>query len=73
MKQYTVASIPGDGISPEVMTAVRHVLDAADANLHWSSTSPARVRSTKDSRSCPKLPLHRSLRSGAWLRARHRG
>jgi isocitrate dehydrogenase (NAD+) len=35
MKQYTVASIPGDGIGPEVMTAVRHVLDAADANLHW--------------------------------------
>lgn len=35
MKEYTAVSIAGDGIGPEVMKAVKHVLDAADANLRW--------------------------------------
>ena len=35
MKPYSIALIPGDGIGPEITTAVVRVLEAAGANLQW--------------------------------------
>ena len=32
---HTIVLIPGDGIGPEVTAAVRRVLDATGADLHW--------------------------------------
>ncbi len=32
---HTIVLIPGDGIGPEVTAAVRRVLEAAGADLHW--------------------------------------
>ena len=34
-KSYQIVAIPGDGIGPEVSTAVRRVLEAAGANIEW--------------------------------------
>jgi isocitrate dehydrogenase (NAD+) len=36
MSSYPVVAIPGDGIGPEVMSAVRRVLEAVEAPLQWS-------------------------------------
>ena len=35
MRKHTVVCIPGDGIGPEVMTAVQRILAAAGAPLEW--------------------------------------
>ncbi|MBX3026358.1 NAD-dependent isocitrate dehydrogenase [bacterium] len=35
MSKHSVVCIPGDGIGPEVMTAVQRILAAADAPLEW--------------------------------------
>jgi isocitrate dehydrogenase (NAD+) len=35
MSKHAVVCIPGDGIGPEVMTAVQRILAAADAPLEW--------------------------------------
>ncbi|HSQ01285.1 MAG TPA: isocitrate/isopropylmalate family dehydrogenase [Candidatus Dormibacteraeota bacterium] len=35
MRQHAVVCIPGDGIGPEVMTAVQRILAAAGAPLEW--------------------------------------
>ncbi len=33
--QHTAVAIPGDGIGPEVLSAVQPVLEAADAPIHF--------------------------------------
>jgi isocitrate dehydrogenase (NAD+) len=35
--KHRVTLIPGDGIGPEVASAARLVLDAADAGIEWVS------------------------------------
>ena len=35
MSKHAVVCIPGDGIGPEVTTAVQRILAAADAPLEW--------------------------------------
>ena len=66
MRQYRIASIPADGIGPEVISAGLEVLDAvaartAASSWWWTTSTGARTTTASTARSCRPTAL-------AWLR-----
>ena len=62
---HHVVLIPGDGIGPEVIAAVRKVFDAAEAPIQWISTRRAWLPSNRGSR-CSPTKRSRPSSDTAW-------